>query len=57
MTIRKKQHLYKTAYVKGLHRCIVGLIQYDDVNDRYLATTPFNTQRWFKADELEHFVL
>ena len=57
MTIRKKQHLYKTAYIKGLHRCIVGLIQYDEANDRYLATTPFNTQRWFKADELEHFVL
>ncbi len=53
----KKQHLFKTAYVKGLYRCCVGLIRYDEEHDRYLAETPFGTQRWYKASELEHFVL
>lgn len=53
----KKQHLYKTAWVKDLHRCCVALLRYDEERDRYLAETPFGTKRWYKADELERFVL
>ena len=53
----KKQHLFKTAYVKGLYRCCIALLRYDEEHDRYLAETPFGTQRWYKASELEHFVL
>jgi hypothetical protein len=53
----KKEHLYTTAKVKGLHNCTVAILNYDEANQRYFCITPFQTKRYYSANELESFVI
>ena len=53
----KKEYFYKTAYVKGLRRCCVGIIEYLENINSFRCRTPFGTIRTYHADELERFCL
>ena len=58
MDYTKKEHLYKTAQIKGLHRCFVGIIEHNDEKDTYLCRIGGTlTTKWFHASELKQFCL
>jgi len=52
-----KRYLYKTAKVKGLVRCYVGILDWDETYNIFKCRTPYNTIRYYHADELESFCL
>ena len=52
-----KRHFYKTAKVKDIVRCYVGILAWNKEHDIYKCHTPYNTVRYYHADELENFGL
>lgn len=52
-----KRYFYKTAYVKGLNRCCVGLKSFNESSGMYLCVMPFGNQRWVHESELKDFCL
>jgi hypothetical protein len=50
-----KKHTYKTAYVIGLNRCCVGLLEYNARSEMYRCLMPFGNERWIPESELKDF--
>ena len=52
-----KRNFYKTAFVKGLNRCCVGLKSYNEQSGMFLCVMPFGNLRWMPEHELKDFCL
>jgi hypothetical protein len=52
-----KNHLYKTARIKGLNLCYVAIISYEPDNDSFFIKRPYGDYVWVPAADLESFCL
>ncbi len=52
-----KRNYFKTAYVKGLNQCCVGLKRFNETTTMFLCIMPFGNERWMHESELKDFRL